>query len=238
MSNGQQQTSAQNGLDKRQYLIDDMKVGDTWRVFKILSEFVEGFEAMHDVGAAVSVFGSARFNENHPAYVQARELGQRLAQEQIAVITGGGPGIMEAANRGAMEAGGESVGLNICLPMEQSPNPFANRSVTFNYFFIRKVMLVKYASAFVIFPGGFGTMDELFEAVTLIQTKKIKKFPIILVGKEYWGGLLQWVKTTMLDYGNISPEDIDIINVVDSTEEIVHIIKEHLKVGPVKGVRP
>lgn len=217
-----------NNLKSKQYLIDEIKAGDTWRIFKILSEFVEGFEHLSGVEPAVSIFGSARVKEGHRDYRKARELGNLLADEGVTVITGGGPGIMEAANRGAAEAGGRSIGINIELPFEQKPNPYANKVITFNYFFVRKVMLVKYASAFVIFPGGFGTMDEFFEALTLIQTRKILPFPLILVDSEYWGGLISWIKNTMLTEGFISPEDLNLIQIKDDVRDIVGVIKSFL----------
>jgi hypothetical protein len=213
-----------------QYLIDEFKVGDTWRMFKILSEFVEGFEKLSKIEPAVSIFGSARAKEDHRDYKKARKLGKMLAENGITVLTGGGPGIMEAANRGATESGGQSIGVNIELPLEQKPNPYAKKIISFNYFFVRKVMLVKYASAFVIFPGGFGTMDELFEAITLIQTKKMKYFPLILVEQDYWKGLIDWLKDTMLANGFISKNDLDLIIIEDDLHKIMAIIKEFLKV--------
>lgn len=213
-----------------QYLIDEFKVGDTWRMFKILSEFVEGFEKLSKIEPAVSIFGSARAKEDHKDYKKARKLGKMLADNGITVLTGGGPGVMEAANRGATEAGGQSIGVNIELPFEQKPNPYAKKIINFNYFFVRKVMLVKYASSFVIFPGGFGTMDELFEAITLIQTKKMKYFPLILVEKDYWKGLIDWIKDTMLSNGFINKEDLDLIVMEDDLSKIMDIIKEFLKV--------
>lgn len=219
-----------NNIKKSQYLIDEIKVGDTWRMFKILSEFVEGFEHLADVEPAVSIFGSARIKEDHKDYRKARTLGKMLADNGITVLTGGGPGVMEAANRGAMESGGNSVGLNIELPFEQKPNPYANKLITFNYFFVRKVMLVKYASAFVIFPGGFGTMDEFFEALTLMQTKKILPFPLILVEKKYWEGLINWIKHMMVKNYFISENDLNILKVIDDPGEILECIKNFLKV--------
>ncbi|ADD68109.1 conserved hypothetical protein [Denitrovibrio acetiphilus DSM 12809] len=212
-----------------QYLIDDMKVGDTWRIFKILAEFVEGFEKLSKIDPAVTVFGSARVKEDDPQYQLAREIGAKLAAEGITVLTGGGPGIMEAANRGAHEQGGLSVGLNIELPYEQRPNPYVKKSITFDYFFVRKVMLVKYANAFIILPGGFGTMDELFEAITLIQTGKILPFPTILVGKDYWCGLVDWIKNRMLGSGYINKSDMNFLQVVDTADEVLSIIKEFLE---------
>lgn len=219
-----------NDNNVEQYLIDEFKVGDTWRMFKILSEFVEGFEKLSKIEPAVSIFGSARAKEDHRDYKKARKLGKMLAENGITVLTGGGPGVMEAANRGATESGGQSIGVNIELPFEQKPNPYAKKIISFNYFFVRKVMLVKYASAFVIFPGGFGTMDEFFEAITLIQTKKMKYFPLILVEQDYWKGLIDWLKDTMLANGFISKNDLDLIIIEDDLHKIMAIIKEFLKV--------
>ncbi|AEI15282.1 Conserved hypothetical protein CHP00730 [Flexistipes sinusarabici DSM 4947] len=219
-----------NNIKKEQYLIDEIKVGDTWRMFKILSEFVEGFENLSDIEPAVSVFGSARVKEDHNDYKKARLMGSMLADNGITVLTGGGPGVMEAANRGATEAGGQSIGVNIELPFEQKPNPYAKKVITFNYFFVRKVMLVKYASAFVIFPGGFGTMDELFEAMTLIQTRKILPFPLILVEKDYWSGMINWLEDKMVGNNFISESDLDIIKLIDDPPEILDCIKNFLKV--------
>lgn len=216
------------GNDGMQYLIDDMKVGDTWRIFKILAEFVEGFEKLSGIDPAVTVFGSARVKESDKHYLLAMEIGKKLAAEGITVVTGGGPGVMEAANRGAHEVGGLSVGLNIQLPFEQKPNPYVKKNITFDYFFVRKVMLVKYANAFIILPGGFGTMDELFEAVTLIQTGKILPFPMILVDSEYWGGLIDWIKKTMLDRGYIAKPDINYLQVVDTADEVITIVRQFL----------
>jgi uncharacterized protein (TIGR00730 family) len=199
---------------------------DTWRALRILGEFVEGFDALAGVGPGVSVFGSARVHEDDPAYAAARALGTRLAQDGFAVITGGGPGVMEAANRGAQEAGGLSIGCNIELPFEQSINAYCDLGIEFRYFFVRKTMFVKYAEAFVIFPGGFGTLDELFEALTLIQTGKVGHFPIILFGREYWDGLLSWVRDRMLGEGKISPEDWDLLTVTDDIEEACGVIRD------------
>jgi uncharacterized protein (TIGR00730 family) len=192
---------------------------DSWRVLRIEGEFVAGIDALAEVGAAVSVFGSARFPVTHPMYARARRLGQLLAEAGFAVITGGGPGLMEAANRGAHESGGVSIGLNIELPFEQVSNPYLNLSVDFRYFFVRKTMFVKYATGFVIFPGGFGTLDELFEALTLVQTRKINRFPIILFDKAYWQGLLDWITSTQLVEGAVSREDLNLLIVTDSVEE-------------------
>jgi len=219
-----------NNIKKEQYLIDEIKVGDTWRMFKILSEFVEGFENLSDIEPAVSVFGSARVKEDHNDYKKARVMGRMLADNGITVLTGGGPGVMEAANRGATEAGGQSIGVNIELPFDQKPNPYAQKIITFNYFFVRKVMLVKYASAFVIFPGGFGTMDELFEAMTLIQTRKILPFPLILVEKDYWSGMINWLEDKMVGNNFISESDLDIIKLIDDPSEILDCVKNFLKV--------
>jgi hypothetical protein len=206
----------------------DFLDSDPWRSLRILSEFVEGFDALAAVGPAVSVFGSARMGDGHPMYASARDLGGRLAGLGYAVITGGGPGIMEAANRGCQEAGGLSVGCNIELPQEQGLNPYVDLGVEFRYFFARKMMFVKYADAFVIFPGGFGTLDELFEALTLIQTKKIQDFPVILIGKDYWSGLLDWLRGTLLEAAAIHPEDVDLLRVTDDPEEACRIIDAYV----------
>ena len=214
---------------KNQYVIEEFKLEESWRLFRIIGEFVEGVDRLHDLGPAVSIFGSARTKPGSPYYEKAREIAALMVKHGYNVITGGGGGIMEAANRGATEAGGKSVGLNINLPFEQKPNPYSNISVEFNYFFIRKVMFVKYASAYVIMPGGFGTMDELFEAVTLIQTKRVMPLPLILFGKDYWGGLIDWIKTRMVEEGTISEGDLDIIKITDDPEEIVTFVKESKK---------
>jgi hypothetical protein len=210
---------------EKQFLIDDLKMGESWRLFKIMGEFVEGVEALHHLGPAVSIFGSARTPPDDPVYRAAESIAARFAQENFAVITGGGGGIMEAANKGAAEAGGTSVGLNINLPYEQVPNPYATITLDFHYFFVRKVMFVKYAMAYVIMPGGFGTLDELFEAVTLIQTHRIKPLPVILVGSDFWSGLVEWVRSRLLSEKRISPEDMDIIQILDDPEEIVKTVK-------------
>ncbi|HUG42292.1 MAG TPA: TIGR00730 family Rossman fold protein [Longimicrobiales bacterium] len=201
---------------------------DPWRVFRIMGEFVEGFDTLAELGPAVSIFGSARIGPEDPMYGSAEETGRLFAEDGFAVITGGGPGIMEAANRGAAEAGGRSVGCNIELPFEQGMNAWVRTAVNFRYFFVRKTMFVKYAEGFVIFPGGFGTMDELFEALTLIQTRKVRNFPIVMFGSGYWGGLLEWLRTVMVGEGKIAPADMDLILVTDSPEEAVdHIIRGH-----------
>jgi uncharacterized protein (TIGR00730 family) len=204
--------------------LGDFTHTDPWRVLRIQSEFVHGINALAELGAAVTVFGSARFNEGHSAYEQARVMGRTLVEAGFGVITGGGPGIMEAANRGALDANGVSVGLNIELPFEQKGNPFTTISVNFRYFFVRKTMFVKYSNGFVIFPGGFGTLDELVEALTLVQTRKIRRFPIILFGSDYWAALIDWIKATMLAEGAISPEDVNLLVVTDSIEEARDIL--------------
>ena len=197
---------------------------DTWRSLRILGEFVEGFDALAAVGPAVSIFGSARSPEDAEEYVAARELAAKLAKRGFTIITGGGPGVMEAANRGAQEAGGVSVGCNIELPFEQAPNPYLDISLDFRYFFVRKVMFVKYAEAFVIFPGGFGTLDELFEALTLIQTGKVDNFPVVLWGTRFWRNLLELIRDPMLSEGKISTEDMDLLYVTDDLDEATEVI--------------
>ncbi|WP_164108277.1 MULTISPECIES: TIGR00730 family Rossman fold protein [Sphingobacterium] len=206
----------------------EIKVKDSWQIFKIMSEFVDGFEKLAKIGPCVSIFGSARTPENHQYYEMAVEIAKLLAEKGYGVISGGGPGIMEAANKGAYLAGGKSVGLNIELPFEQFHNKYIDRDkiMEFNYFFVRKVMFMKYSQGYIVMPGGFGTMDELFEAITLIQTGKIARFPIILVGSDYWGGLLEWVEKTMLTNSYISSEDLKLYRLVDSAEEAVeHILR-------------
>lgn len=202
----------------------EAKSNDSWSIFKIMSEFVEGYERMQRIGPCVSIFGSARTKPDHPYYQMTVDIAKRLTQKGYGVITGGGPGIMEAGNKGAREGGGTSVGLNIDLPFEQSSNQWIDhdKSIDFDYFFVRKVMFVKYSQGFIVMPGGFGTMDELFESLTLIQTNKIGRFPIILVGKQFWSGLVDWIKGTLLEEeSNISPGDMDLFIVVDSAEEAV-----------------
>ncbi|MDX9787036.1 MAG: TIGR00730 family Rossman fold protein [Desulfobacterales bacterium] len=211
---------------EKQYIVDDIKLGEAWRLFKIMGEFVEGVESLHDIGPAASFFGSARTKPGDPFYKIAEKTAALFARNGFAVITGGGAGIMEAANKGAAEAGGTSVGLNISLPFEQKPNPYANIKIEFKYFFIRKVMFVKYATAYLIFPGGMGTLDELFEAVTLIQTRRIRPFPLILVGSAYWSGLADWIREQLLDHKMISPEDMDILKIMDDPQEILKAIKQ------------
>jgi uncharacterized protein (TIGR00730 family) len=199
---------------------------ETWRIFRIMSEFVDGIEALEDLGPAVTVFGSASLTKHHPFYGLGVAVGERLSRAGYSVITGGGPGLMEAANRGAKkdEGTGKSVGLNIRLPMEQAPNKWQDLVLDFRYFFIRKFMFVKYAQAFVILPGGFGTMDELFEALTLVQTEKVDRFPVILVGKKYWRGLVDWMRDTMVDTGTIKPTDMDLFSLTDDPDEVVRLI--------------
>ena len=203
---------------------DDFTQTDTWRVFRIMGEFVEGFDELATITRGVSVFGSARTPPDHPAYAAAQETAALLAEAGFTVITGGGPGIMEAANRGAFEAGGVSIGCNIELPFEQRPNPYQTRSLVFKYFFVRKTMFVKYSNAFVIFPGGFGTLDELFESLTLIQTAKIRNFPVILFGSAYWRGMVDWIEQTMHSEKYISPADLQRLHLTDSPSEVVQII--------------
>jgi len=198
---------------------------DPWRVLRIMSEFVDGFGALAAVTKAITVFGSARITEEDPMYEQARMVGVELAQAGYAVITGGGPGIMEAANRGCKEGGGLSIGCNIELPFEQGMNPYVDLGIDFNYFFVRKVMFVKYAEGFVMFPGGYGTMDELFEALTLIQTAKVRHFPLVLFGSSYWAGLIEWLKATVLEEEMISPVDVEIFTVTDDPAEVVRVVK-------------
>ncbi|MFZ0451313.1 MAG: TIGR00730 family Rossman fold protein [Desulfatiglandaceae bacterium] len=213
-------------MPERQYLVDDLELKDSWRMFRILAEFVEGFEVMPEVYPAVTIFGSARSVPESPDYQKTVQVARLLVGEGFNVISGGGPGIMEAANKGAAEAGGKSVGLHIHLPSEQEPNSYANVKLDFKYFFIRKVMFVKYAVAYVIMPGGFGTMDELFEALTLIQTKRIRAFPVILMDSGFWGGLVDWFKNSLVRQGTISETDLDLFHVVDTPEEVVHIISQ------------
>jgi len=205
---------------------NEIKTKDSWAIFKIMAEFVNGYERLSKIGPCVSIFGSARTKPDHPHYILAEEVAFKLTQNGFGVITGGGPGIMEAGNKGANRGKGVSVGLNIELPFEQHDNPWIDRgkSLDFDYFFVRKVMFVKYSQGFIVMPGGFGTMDELFEAITLIQTKKIGRFPIVLVGSKFWGGLMNWIKETLIEEGNISAEDLNLFRIVDTADEAV----EHL----------
>jgi hypothetical protein len=207
---------------------NEIKTHDSWVIFKVMAEFVEGFEKMAKIGPCVSIFGSARTKPDNDFYVMAEEIAAKLVRHGYGVITGGGPGIMEAGNKGAKKQNGKSVGLNIELPHEQGSNIYIDpdKLISFDYFFVRKVMFVKYSQGFVVMPGGFGTLDELFEAITLIQTNKIGRFPIVLVGREFWSGLMDWIKSTMLGAGNISPKDLDLINIVDTPTEAVKVIDE------------
>ena len=211
---------------------NQMPVPDSWRIFRIMAEFVDGFEMMASLGPAVAIFGSTNPEpKDHKFHRLAEEIGKKIVAKGFGIITGGGPGIMECANKGAQEGGGKSCGLCINLPLMQKPNPHidARYEINFRYFFVRKVMFVRYAKAFVILPGGYGTMDEFFEALTLIQTKKIKNFPIYLVGKDYWKGLMDWLRSTVLAQGNISKEDFDLIRLTDDPDEIANGIEEHYR---------
>jgi len=206
----------------------EIRADDTWSIFKIMAEFVEGFEKLSKIGPCVSIFGSARTRPGMPYFQLAEEIAFKLATEGYGIITGGGPGIMEAANKGAQKASGKSVGVNIKLPFEQQPNPFIDhdKSITFDYFFVRKTVFIKYSQGFVVLPGGFGTLDELFEALTLIQTGKIAKFPIILAGKGYWDGLYDWICTTMMEHGNISHDDLHLFKVAETADDVVKHIND------------
>ena len=209
------------------YCLDNTVVGDSWRMFRIMSEFVDGFDAMSAIDVpAVTVYGSARTPVDDKYYILAEKIAAGLANSGFGIITGGGPGIMEAANKGAAEAGGLSVGLNINLPHEQEPNPYANFPLDFKYFFVRKVMFMKYSMGFICMPGGFGSLDELFEALTLIQTERIKPFPIVLVGREFWAGLTDWIEDKLIENGNISREDTSLFTVIDDVDEVVDFFKK------------
>jgi uncharacterized protein (TIGR00730 family) len=214
--------------ERNQFVVDALSIEESWRIFRIMAEFVEAIETLSRVKHAVSIFGSARTKPDDPYYQKAELLARLLAEKGFGVITGGGPGVMEAANKGAAGAGGQSVGMNIRLPFEQKPNPYANISIDYKYFFTRKVMFVKYAMAYVVLPGGFGTMDELFEALTLIQTKRIKSFPVVLMGSEYWKGLLDWLRKTMLHDNKISPADLELFQIIDDPEEAVKHIQKYV----------
>ncbi|NQV04035.1 MAG: TIGR00730 family Rossman fold protein [Candidatus Omnitrophica bacterium] len=203
----------------------DFTTEDPWRIFRIMSEFVEGFEALSKVGSAVTFFGSARTKPRDKYYKLAEKAAGLLARHDYAIMTGAGPGIMEAANKGAKKAGGSSIGLNIEVPIIQKPNRFVTELIDFRYFFCRKVMFVKYAKAFVIFPGGFGTMDEFFEAITLIQTKRIKRFPVVLVGREYWKGIIDWMKKSMLRKDRVDRDDLEIFTIVDTAREVLEVVE-------------
>ncbi len=210
---------------------NEIKTNDSWAIFKIMGEFVNGYEKLSKIGPCVSIFGSARTKPEHKYYKLAAEVAEKIVNHGYGVITGGGPGIMEAGNKGAHIAGGTSVGLNIDLPFEQHDNPYidSDKSLDFDYFFVRKVMFVKYSQGFVVMPGGFGTLDELFEAITLIQTHKIETFPIILVGTDFWGGLISWIKTTLIDAKNINATDLDLIHLVDTADEVIEILNVFYK---------
>jgi len=210
---------------------NEVKTNDSWAIFKIMAEFVEGFERLSKIGPCVTIFGSARTKQGEKYYELAENIAFELTQKGYGIVTGGGPGIMEAGNKGASRGKGVSVGLNIELPFEQHDNPYidSDKSLDFDYFFVRKVMFIKYSQGFVVMPGGFGTMDELFEAMTLIQTKKIGKFPIVLVGRQFWSGLINWIKNTLLEEGNISPIDLDLISIVDTENEVVEVIDTFYK---------
>ncbi len=212
-------------MSENQYLVDAITVNNSWRLFKIVAEFVDGFETLSDVYPCVSIFGSSRAGETSKAYEKATLIAKKLAENGFNIITGGGPGIMEAANKGAKEGGGKSIGLNIRLPLEQASNPYADLQLDFKYFFVRKVMFIKYAQAYVAMPGGFGTLDEIFEAMCLTQTKRIKPFPVILVGSDYWSGLREWIQTNLLALNMISPEDMDLVTIIDDPDEVVTTIK-------------
>jgi hypothetical protein len=209
----------------------EIKSNDSWQIFKIMAEFVEGYEKLAIIGPCVTIFGSARTNPKHPYYELAQDTAYKMAKAGFGIISGGGPGIMEAANKGARIAGGKSAGLNIELPFEQSPNPYidSDKILSFHYFFIRKVMFMKYSQGFIVLPGGFGTCDEFFEAITLIQTKKIARFPIVIMGKEYWGGLIEWIKNKMLAENNIAEKDLDLFLLTDDPDEAVKHIEDFYK---------
>ena len=220
----QRRTSDQRFLDQRPAEPDDFTRTDPWRVLRIQAEFVEGFDALANLGPAITVFGSARTAPGHPEYELGRELGRQIGAAGYAVVTGGGPGVMEAANRGAVDVGAHSVGIGIELPHEQHLNPWVDLGINFRYFFARKTMFVKYSQGFVALPGGFGTLDELFEALTLVQTGKITRFPVILVGTEYWGPLLDWITGTLVAGGKVAEADLDLLRMVDTAEEVVEIL--------------
>ncbi len=210
--------------DSKQYLIDDLSYKNSWRLFKIMAEFVDAFEQLGDIEPAVSIFGSARVNRDDPSYTMTYNLAQKIAANHHTIISGGGPGIMEAANKGARDAGGTSVGLHIHLPFEQKSNPYIDIRCDFRYFFVRKVMFVKYARAYVIMPGGFGTLDEFSEALVLMQTRRIKPCPLILVGRSFWQGLVDWMKSSMLTSAFIKPNDLSLFHLVDTEDEVMDVL--------------
>ena len=218
-------------------MIEDFKGDEAWRMFRIISEFTEGFDKLSGLGFGISIFGSAQTSPEHPYYKKAEEIARALAKEGYSIITGGGPGIMEAANKGAYEAGAKSIGLNIELPHEQNPNPYQNKKLEFRYFFVRKVMFVKYSMGYVCMPGGFGTLDEFFESLTLMQTNKIYPMPLILFGSEYWQGLYEWIKNTLLYNGAISEPDLQLVCMTDDVAEVVKVINNHRqwKLEKIKG---
>jgi uncharacterized protein (TIGR00730 family) len=218
-----------NNNSSGKYPINDFKSGESWRLFKIMGEFVEGIDTLSNLGPAVSIFGSARIDPEHPYYKIAEDLAALFAINGYSVITGGGGGIMEAANKGAAKEDADSIGLNITLPFEQKPNPYASTQIEFKYFFVRKVMFLKYAQAYIIMPGGFGTLDELFETITLIQTQRIRKVPVILVGKEYWEGLIDWIKDRFLQEKMISQKDLDIFHLLDDPQKILKVVMDFKK---------
>jgi len=213
-------------MTKHKGVGEDLRTEDPWRVFRIMAEFVDGFHELSEIGPAVSIFGSARTKQSNKWFKQAEKTAELLVKEGYAIITGAGPGIMEAGNKGASKAKGNSIGLNIDLPFEQKPNKYVGELINFHYFFCRKVMFVKYATAFVIFPGGFGTLDEFFESITLIQTHRMGKFPVILYDDKYWSGLIEWMRNSVLKEDNIDPEDLNIFQVVDSPGEVIKVIKK------------
>ena len=215
---------------------NEIRTNDSWSLSKVMSEFVNGYEKLSSIGPCISIFGSARTKSNHPTYILTTEIAKAVSKLGYGVITGGGPGIMEAANKGANEVGGISVGLNINLPMEQESNKYIDKDklIDFQYFFVRKVMFVKYAQGFIVMPGGVGTLDELFESFTLLQTSKIDKFPIILVGRDYWKGLIDWIKEKLLGQNNISPEDLKLFEVVDTVEEVIECLNRFYKIDNFK----
>ncbi len=215
-------------MQERQYVVDDLTLQESWRIFQIMAEFVEGFDVMPQVFPAVTIFGSSQIKPQSSVYKTTIEVSRLLVENGFNVISGGGPGVMEAANKGAAQAGGKSVGLHINLPSEQQANEYANVRLSFNYFFIRKVMFIKYAVAYIIMPGGFGTLDELFEALTLIQTKRIRPFPVILMDSEFWNGLLDWIRETLVKKKTLPKSDLDVFNVVDTADEAMGIIKRRV----------
>lgn len=215
-------------LEEKQYVLNGLAARESWRLFKIMAEFVEGFEELPKVYPAVTIFGSTRVRPGDPCYAKAEAIGRELVRAGFSIITGGGPGVMEAANKGAAEEGGYSVGINIRLPLEQEPNPYANIRLEFRYFFVRKVMMAKYAVGFVFLPGGYGTFDELFEILTLVQTQKIRPVPVVLVGQDYWQGLISWLQNTVLAGGKISQKDLDLFTVLDDPKEVVDFIQEKM----------